>query len=34
MVKSGKHLAFMAHFNHWRELEHARSAQEAIRRIR
>jgi L-lysine 2,3-aminomutase len=32
-VKSGKQLAFMAHFNHPRELE-TKAVQEAIRRIR
>ncbi|MDE1461639.1 KamA family radical SAM protein [Spartinivicinus poritis] len=30
--KSGKHLAFMAHFNHWRELE-TEATQEAVQRI-
>ncbi len=33
LVKSGKHVAFMAHFNHWRELE-ANMTQRAIQRIR
>src|SRR5690606_14383096 len=33
LVKAGKHVAFMAHFNHWREIEPA-VCQEAIRRIR
>jgi L-lysine 2,3-aminomutase len=33
IVKSGKHLAVMAHFNHWREFS-TESAHEAIRRIR
>ncbi len=33
LVKSGKHLAFMAHFDHSRELE-TTVVQEAIRRIR
>lgn len=33
LVDSGKHLAFMAHFNHWQELE-TPIAREAIRRIR
>lgn len=33
IVKSGKHLAFMAHFNHKREME-TPAVQEAIRRIR
>lgn len=33
MVDSGKHIAFMAHFNHWRELE-TPVVREAIRRIR
>ncbi|UCE88131.1 MAG: lysine 2,3-aminomutase [Pseudomonadota bacterium] len=32
VVKAGKHLAFMAHYNHWRELEPA-PAREAIRRV-
>ena len=33
MVRNGKHIALMAHFNHWREME-TRPAREAIRRIR
>ena len=33
IVKNGKHLAVMAHFNHWREFS-TESAHEAIRRIR
>ena len=33
MVRAGKHVALMAHYNHWRELEPA-TAREAIRRIR
>ncbi len=33
IVKSGKHLSIMAHFNHWRELE-TRALEEAVRRIR
>lgn len=33
LVRVGKHVAFMAHFNHWRELE-TPVVQEAIRRIR
>ena len=33
LVQSGKHVAFMAHYNHWRELE-TPSAREAIQRIR
>ncbi len=33
IVKSGKHLAIMAHFNHWREIE-TEAAREAIRTIR
>lgn len=33
LVNSGKHVAFMAHFNHWREMD-TPVAQEAIRRIR
>lgn len=33
LVKAGKHVAFMAHFNHWRELE-AHMTRRAIRRIR
>ncbi|MFQ6615142.1 MAG: KamA family radical SAM protein [Fidelibacterota bacterium] len=32
VVKAGKHLALMAHFNHWRETS-TRSSREAIRRI-
>ena len=33
LVKAGKHVAFMAHFNHWRELESCMTRR-AIRRIR
>lgn len=33
LVQAGKHLAFMAHFNHWREME-TPICREAIRRIR
>ncbi|NLO79936.1 MAG: lysine 2,3-aminomutase [Xanthomonadaceae bacterium] len=33
MVRHGKHVALMAHFNHWRELE-TPIVREAIRRIR
>ena len=33
LVDAGKHVALMAHYNHWRELE-STSAREAIRRIR
>lgn len=33
IVRSGKHLAVMAHFNHWRELDTVQ-CREAIRRIR
>lgn len=33
VVKAGKHLAFMAHVNHWRELE-PRPTQDAVARIR
>jgi len=33
MVKAGKHIAIMAHFNHWREMI-TPIAQEAIRRLR
>ncbi len=33
LVKAGKHLSVMAHYNHWRELEPA-IAREAIRRVR
>jgi KamA family protein len=33
LVASGKHVALMAHYNHWREME-TDIAQEAIRRIR
>ncbi|WP_241504015.1 KamA family radical SAM protein [Pelagibaculum spongiae] len=33
LVKAGKHVAVMAHFNHWRELE-SPTTKEAIRRIR
>ncbi len=32
-VRAGKHVAIMAHYNHWRELE-TPIAQEAIRRVR
>lgn len=32
-VRAGKHVAFMAHFNHWRELE-PEVCRQAIRRIR
>ena len=32
LVRSGKHVAIMAHYNHWREL-HTDIAQEAIERI-
>jgi KamA family protein len=32
MVKAGKHVAIMAHFNHWREMD-TPIAQEAIRRL-
>lgn len=32
LIARGKHVAIMAHFNHWRELEHP-LAQKAIRRI-
>lgn len=32
LVKAGKHVALMAHFNHWREME-TPVAREAIRRI-
>ncbi len=32
-VQAGKHVAIMAHYNHWRELE-TPIAQEAIRRVR
>ncbi|MET0106976.1 MAG: lysine 2,3-aminomutase [Sedimenticola sp.] len=33
LIKAGKHLAIMAHYNHWRELETG-IAQAAIRRLR
>jgi KamA family protein len=33
LVKAGKHIAIMAHFNHWREME-TPIVREAIRRIR
>lgn len=33
LVKAGKHVAFMAHFNHWQEMT-TEVAREAIRRIR
>ena len=33
LVKSGKHVAIMTHFNHWREME-TPTAVEAIRRLR
>lgn len=33
LVKAGKHVAFMTHFNHWRELE-TPMVMEAIRRLR
>lgn len=33
LVQQGKHVALMAHYNHWRELE-TPIAQEAIRRVR
>ncbi|WP_412852703.1 KamA family radical SAM protein [Ectothiorhodospira shaposhnikovii] len=33
LVKSGKHVALMAHYNHWREME-TPVAREAIRRLR
>ncbi len=33
LVKGGKHVALMAHYNHWRELE-TPAAQDAIRRVR
>ncbi len=33
LVNAGKHVGFMAHFNHWREME-TPVAREAIRRIR
>lgn len=33
MVRGGKHIALMAHLNHWRELE-TDQAREAVRRIR
>ncbi len=33
LVESGKHLAIMAHYNHWRELETS-VAEQAIRRLR
>ena len=33
MVEAGKHVAVMAHYNHWKELE-TEAAQAAIRRVR
>jgi KamA family protein len=33
MVRGGKHVALMAHYNHWRELE-TPVAREAVRRVR
>ena len=33
LVRAGKHVAFMAHFNHWKELE-SNMTRRAIRRIR
>ena len=33
LVQSGKHVALMAHYNHWRELE-TPSARDAIQRVR
>lgn len=33
LVKAGKHVALMAHFNHWREMD-TNIAREAIRRLR
>ncbi len=35
LIKAGKHVALMAHFNHWRELDTdiARSAIERVRRV-
>ena len=33
LIRGGKHVALMAHYNHWQELE-TPSAQEAIRRVR
>ena len=33
LVASGKHIALMAHYNHWREMDTA-IAREAIRRVR
>ncbi|MCG5514558.1 MULTISPECIES: KamA family radical SAM protein [unclassified Ectothiorhodospira] len=33
LVKAGKHVAIMAHYNHWREME-TPMAREAIRRLR
>ena len=33
LVDAGKHVALMAHYNHWRELESS-SAREAIQRVR
>ncbi len=33
LVNAGKHVALMAHYNHWRELD-TEIAQEAIRRVR
>jgi KamA family protein len=33
VIKAGKHLAIMAHYDHWREIE-TQAAQQAIQRIR
>lgn len=33
LVRAGKHVAVMAHYNHWRELEHP-AAREAVSRLR
>jgi KamA family protein len=33
IVKSGKHLSIMAHFNHWKEME-TEAVQQAIKRVR
>ena len=33
LVRAGKHVAFMAHFNHWKEME-SNMTRQAIRRIR
>jgi len=33
LVRAGKHVALMAHYNHWREME-TPMAREAIRRVR